>query len=87
MAQFLFVRIPRQIDPTSVKIRCFHPNAHVDEHRRRFDVWRFDRDPRQRHPHAGEHLAANFPGVMSTAPGVGEFRARKGGANRVYQIA
>ena len=61
--------------------------ACVDDQRRRFDIRRFHRNTVILYADAGEHLVANLPGIMSTAPRVRVLCAGQGRAKGVYGIA
>ena len=62
-------------------------DARSDQHLGGLDRCSLDRDPALNRADTGEHLAADLPGIMAAAPGVGNFGPRKTGAEGIDEIA
>src|SRR5262245_46146985 len=61
----------RQVVPRAVKVGCLHSDPQVDQHLCRFNAVSLHRDSWHNGPDAGEHFAADLPGIVSSAPRIG----------------
>ena len=84
VAQFLLRSLRRKVDPGTVEIGCPAADTKLNQQLRRFDAVSLDRNPGRRLTHARKHPAADLPGVMPVAPGVGDLGTGEGTANFIH---
>lgn len=78
MAEFVIRRALGQMNPGAVEIGRAFGDPGLDQHFRHLDPVGLDRNPGLDGADAGEHLAADLPGIMPAAPGVRDFGAGQG---------
>lgn len=87
MAHFVCTGVKRKTHPAAVEIGGFYADPGVYQHLSRFDIGRFYGNTVICDPDTGEHFATNFPGVMATAPGIGQFSAGQRFADGIDEIS
>src|SRR5262245_28906131 len=69
-----------------MKVGCLHSNTQVDQHLCRFNAVSLDRDSRHNGPDAGEHFAADLPGIVSSTPRIGHLGTGKCPADGIHYL-